>query len=86
MKIYTKEFKQQVLELAESLGSVTKASEQLGVPTATIYGWKGKFKNREVEKTESEEVIRLRKEVAELKKVNHILKQAAAFFSQDQLK
>ena len=34
----------------------------------------------------NDEVRRLQREVAELKKVNHILKAAAAFFSQDHLK
>ena len=36
--------------------------------------------------TPEEELKRLRKEVEELKKVNYILKRAAAFFSQDHLK
>jgi transposase-like protein len=40
----------------------------------------------QVSTSDHEELLRLRKEVSELKKVNHILKSAAAFFSQDHLK
>ena len=51
----------------------------------------GKFKAQGAElkksnETPQEEIKRLRTEVTELKKVNHILKAAAAFFSQDHLK
>jgi transposase-like protein len=35
---------------------------------------------------ESEEILRLKKENEELKKVNYILKRASAFFAQDHLK
>lgn len=97
MKTYTREFKQQAVELAESLDNAASAAEQLGIPSATLYKWISLSKkslsleskgNQVASKssTENEEVVRLRRENAELKKVNHILKSAAAFFSQDHLK
>ena len=93
MKRYSVEFKQQAVELAESLGNVAEAARQLGVSDANIYTWKSKFKRTESRKSDSklspdelEELRRLRRENSELKKVNHILKSAAAFFSQDHLK
>ena len=92
-RVYTKEFKTQAVELAGSLGSISKAAEQLGIPEINIRSWKKKLGENKtpdshatVSSLEQEEVKRLRKEVSELKQVNLILKTAAAFFSQDQLK
>ena len=89
---YTLEFKKQAVELSESLGSATKAAEQLGIPDVNIHVWRkklntsGSTKSSTQEDSRDEEIRKLRKENAELKKVNHILKAAAAFFSQDHLK
>ena len=92
---YTEEFKLQALKLADELGSVVEATKQLGLKDNAIYNWKVKYKyefqNSKPKAVvpaspESEEVKRLRKENEELKKVNYILKRAAAFFSQDHLK
>lgn len=85
---YTEEFKKQAVELAKSLGNTTKAAEQLGIRDSIIHDWKRKFGGISPCQlsSEAEELIRLKKENAELKKVNHILKAAAAFFSQDHLK
>lgn len=87
---YTLEFKQQAAELANRIG-VTRAAEQLGVSMANIQRWKskGQDQNRQSKKESVDleaEIRRLQKENDELKKVNHILKKAAAFFSQDHLK
>ncbi|MBL7554333.1 MAG: transposase [Bdellovibrionaceae bacterium] len=97
---YTPEFKEQSVRLAEELGSAKKAAEQLGIPEANIHNWRVKMINNTLKSTsakvsvesksvkisEDEEIKRLRKENEELKKVNYILKKAAAFFSQDHLK
>jgi transposase-like protein len=94
MKKYTTEFKMQALELVNQLGSYAEASRQLGVKDSVLHTWKSKF-NFVMKKDsakfvnsnpESLEIKRLKKENEELKKVNYILKRAAAFFSQDQLK
>jgi transposase len=91
---YTKEFKQQAVKLAEDQGPV-EASKQLGIPVVNIYEWRKKHSDQVIvaaRKTDlkPEELVkenqRLNQEVAQLKKVNHILKAAAAFFSQDHLK
>ncbi len=88
---YPQEFKVQSVKLANEIG-IGKASTQLGVPSTTLRQWSEKFsKDRGLllkpgaESTE-EELRRLRKENADLKKSNLILKSAAAFFSQDHLK
>lgn len=91
---YTPEFKREALELAQKLGSFAEAERQLGISEGVIYTWKKKFKvpvdakvkTAQTAIAEAEEIKRLRKENEELKKVNYILKKAAAFFSQDHLK
>lgn len=87
---YTSEFKQQAGQLALKIG-LSRAAEQLGVNVSTMHRWKSVAQKQEpqskIEKIGLEEENRqLRKEVEELKKVNQILKRAAAFFSQDHLK
>ena len=85
---YTVEFKQQAVELADSLGSARKAASQLGIPDVNIHLWKKKLKDLGSGQQESptEELKRLRRENSEQKKVIHILKSAAAFFCQDKSK
>lgn len=89
---YTIEFKQQAIDLAKSLGSIKKAAEQLGIPDVNIHQWRkrlsapGASHGEIQQESPSEELKRLRRENAEQKKVIHILKSAAAFFSQDHLK
>ena len=92
---YTIEFKKQAIELAESLGSVPKAAEQLGIGDDIIYSWRQALRLtspqvnvsvKDQAALDKQELQNLRRENAELKKVNHILKAAAAFFSQDHLK
>ena len=92
-RTYSQEFKKQAVELAISLGNYTAAARQLGIGNSLIHGWKQQFGYANEPKLKTEvlsetelELQKLRKENAELKKVNHILKAAAAFFSQDQLK
>lgn len=91
---YTNDFKHRVVTLANEIG-VTEASQKLGVSTSNIYNWKesllkvgrvSKSDTKSPTESSEEELKRLRKENADLKKVNIILKSAAAFFSQDHLK
>lgn len=86
---YTEEFKKQALQLAQDLGSLTKAAKQLGVAHANLHNWKlqkeaGVSSSAEAS-GQMEELKRLRKENAELKKVNYILKAASAIFTRDHL-
>ena len=90
---YSEEFKKQAIELADSLGSTAKAAAQLGIPGVTIHAWRKRLKEGIVESSPfdekealQEEIKRLKLKTTEQEKVIHILKKAAAFFSQDQLK
>lgn len=90
-KKYEVEFKKQAVGLAKSLRSVREAAEQLGIPAVNINKWKRLYGDKsqllqELQLSEREELKRLRQENIKLKKVNYILKTAAAFFSQDHLK
>ena len=87
---YTLEFKQQAADLATRIG-INRAAEQLGVCVGNVQRWKSETKNdkpksqKNLIHLEDENRI-LQKENDELKKINQILKRAAAFFSQDHLK
>ncbi len=100
-RVYTEEFRAQAVALARELGSMSKAAAQLGIPKDTLYSWNTKERQGELNSSPSnnssalaaptrqqidDENRRLRRENEQLKKANYILKQAAAFFSQDHLK
>jgi transposase len=87
---YSDEFKRQAVELASRVGP-TEAARKLGIVDGNIHNWTKKFGEKRpsvvmVSSAQEEEIKRLRKENADLKKANTILKAAAAFFSQDHLK
>jgi transposase len=96
---YTIEFKRQAVQLAQELKSGPKAAGQLGISSSNIHTWRTQLKagvliggpksdvtTKSSQESADEELKRLRRENGDLRKVNHILKQAAAFFSQDHLK
>jgi transposase len=90
-RTFTAEFKQQAVSLSKELGSGTKAAQELGISESLIRNWTKRSNSerslKAVDPTFSiEEFKRLQKENDKLKKINHILKSAAAFFSQDHLK
>jgi transposase len=70
MKQYSKEFREQALELSDEIG-LKKASEQLGVVYGTLSDWR---KKRGKQENES------------LRKSNLILKDALCFFVEDRKK
>ena len=91
---YTEEFKEEAIALAERLGNFSAAARQLGIGGSLLHSWKEKSVRSVKGKAEGEaeargeaalELSRLRKENEELKKINLVLKRAAAFFSQDHL-
>ena len=90
-RTFTAEFKAQAVQLAKDLKSFTEASRQLDVSESVIRIWTKNAKGIAVVQAQDpsfsiEEMRRLKAENEKLKKVNQILKSAAAFFSQDHLK
>lgn len=93
-RTFTQEFKVQAMELAEQMGSINKAAENLGIKADSIRLWRRNLgrhlgnDSRSVAQAmgEAEEIKRLKRQISDLEKTNYILKRAAAFFSQDHLK
>lgn len=88
---YGPQFKERAVALAKEMDNVTEAARKLGVPKHTLYNWvtgrdEGKSAQVGRSMTVEDQLRALKRENEELKKANHILKQAAAFFSQDHLK
>lgn len=92
---YTKEFKQEAVNLALKSPSIVNTAKELGIPAATIHTWihtlKGKGKLTAVTSDTGkdmaalvEENRRLHKELAIAKEEKEILKKAAAYFAQHQ--
>ena len=90
MKRYDQNFKVEALKLSDDIG-VKKACEQLNVTYGTLAGWRKRRakKNKEEKNVDGDiqkENNRLKKEIAELKNANEVLKDALTFFVQDRKK
>jgi transposase len=88
-KKYSKEFKLEALSLAEQVGSA-QAARSLGIPANMVYRWRQEQKQSGEEAfrgngnmtAQEAELVRLRREVANLKEDREILKKALEIFSQ----
>lgn len=82
-KRYSKEFKQQIVDLVNNGKSATDIVNEYEIARSSVCKWvsdfnkTGSFKAKDNRSTEENELIKLRKENAELKMENDILKQAA---------
>jgi transposase len=92
---YTKEFKQEAVNLALKSSSVEKTAKELGIPVGTLHSWthglkkKGNIATLDAAGSKNmatliEENRRLHKELAIAKEEREILKKAAAYFAQHQ--
>ena len=89
---YSNEFKLQAAKLVTEQGySYDKAAKRLGTTGFSIRNWVTKFRqNGELPpqgatKPKADELRQLRKELAQLKMENDILKKAAAYFAKESL-
>ena len=92
---YSDEFKAKAVRLAEDLvelegcskwSAAVEIGEKLGIPAHTLNGWlKPNMASSDVEvgagESTANELMRLRKEIKELRRANEILKTASAFFA-----
>ena|SRR5687767_9218280 len=92
-KNYTKEYKLQALEMAETSGkSIAQIEDELGLAPGMMYRWRRQFKQAGKEAFQGkgklvdseEEVKRLRRENEQLKEERDILKKALSIFSRGQ--
>ena len=94
---YTKEFKQESVNLALKSQSISKTATELGIPVPTLYSWIHQLKNKaepvsiKDDPNNSQNVAalieenrRLQKELAITREEREILKKAAAYFAQHQ--
>ncbi|MEW5920751.1 MAG: transposase [Bacillota bacterium] len=93
MRVYDKEFKEEALKLASEIGPKA-ASEKLGIPTTTLYSWRGQLKqyaatafvgsgHQRID-PKTAEIKALEKKIKDLEAANDILKRALAFFAESQ--
>lgn len=87
---FTAEFKAKAVELAQTMGSMRKAAEALGIGIPSLYDWKRAAEGEGpkesdpslIEKLQNENK-QLRKELKEQQQVVQVLKQTTVFFCQD---
>ena len=86
-------YKLQICQAVDSGAStVAELSRETGICENTMYGWMRRYReNREKPFVgsghilpENEEMVRLRREVKDLREENEILKKAAAYFAKHQ--
>ncbi|WP_348761957.1 transposase [uncultured Salinisphaera sp.] len=94
-KQFSKQFKLQAIELLEQSGrQATEVARELGVRRNQLYKWQAEFQAKGEEQafqgpgrpaaaSEQSEIESLRREVAQLKEENAILKKAAAYFARE---
>lgn len=89
-RIYSLEFKLKAIELSNQRGSLISVANELNVSSDNIKRWKKEFnqgkltgKTIPVKSKEEEELIRLRKELADVKMERDILKKAVGIFSKN---
>ena len=92
---YTKEFREEAVKLVtEEKLSWTEAAKRLSLPTSTLANWVKAAKSGKLSEigknyrplTEVEiELARTRKQLAQMKMENEILKKAAAYFARESL-
>lgn len=92
---YTREFKQEAVNLALKSPSIMNTAKELGIPAATLHTWihalkkKGNLATVDANSGKDmaaliEENRRLHKELAITREEKEILKKAAAYFAQHQ--
>ena len=89
---YSKEFQLQAAKLVTEQGySYDKAAKRLGTTGFSVRNWVKKFQQTAELPSQAEcqpkidEIRQLRKELAQLKMENEILKKAAAYFARESL-
>ena len=83
-KVYDETFKKNIVDLYNAGQGVTALSREYGLSSTNIYKWIDRYspiKNTGEEVITNDEVIKLKKQLAQIKEENEILKKAVAIFS-----
>ena len=84
-KVYDEDFKKMIVELYENKKPISEIKREYGLSEASLYRWikeYGKIKTANNETTTNHEIKRLKKELAQAREENEILKKAVAIFTQ----
>lgn len=85
--IYSKEFKDKAVELSNQRSNISEVARELNVSPKYIERWKATIKkdkeSTKVRSAEVEELIRLRKELNEVRMERDILKKVVSIFSKN---
>ena len=88
---YPQVFKQEAVRLVQETGRpVAQVARDLGIPENLLYRWRSQHRQaeaqgttRETQRTEAEELIRVKRELARVTQERDFLKRAAAFFARE---
>ena len=92
---YTEDFRREAVRRSDDPNmSATEVAKELGIHPGQIYNWRRQYKRLsekqfnsmngvDYSKQESEEVRKLKRQIADLKEENEFLKKATAYFSKD---
>ena len=86
---YSKEFKQQIIDLYQAGSSVNYLSREYSVSNITIYKWIKEFSNIQVSDTEgisAKEYKKMKKHIAELEMENKVLKKLLPYSQENDRK
>ena len=88
---YTEDFKQEAVRLVrESARPVAQVARDLGIPENVLYRWRTQHRHAEAQgttraaqRTEADELTRLKRELVRVTQERDFLKRAAAFFARE---
>ena len=85
-KKYDEDYKKNIVKLVESGKPISDIEREYGINRKNIYNWKYKYGNiiTSTDKvTNNDEVLKLKKELQQVKMENEILKKAVAIFTKE---
>ena len=83
-KTYDEDYKKNIIKLVENGKAVSDIEREYGINRKLIYNWKNKYgtiKTSTGEVTTNDEILKLKKELNDIKIENEILKKAVAIFT-----